>query len=253
MRSTLLSDAHLSALNDPVQADLVSFMRAWETDEWVFVGDILDFGWSWRSTVYLAHAPFWAALAEAIQRGQRVVWVRGNHDFGMEPDALETLGVKLCDSWTTTLGGRCVGAVHGDHSPDRTSEQIFRRLTRGRGARFAARLLGPERLWWLASSLSSASRERHSEARLLEVLQRQERLVDRHLAGDWDVCCVGHSHAPGVAQRPGGLHVNLGDWLEHRSFLVVDEGVELCRWHDGQAQPIEGPPRRRLEWGVRPC
>jgi UDP-2,3-diacylglucosamine pyrophosphatase LpxH len=254
MRTTLLSDAHLSALNDPVQADLVAFMREWRTDEWVFVGDILDFGWTSRTTVYLAHAPFWAALSEAIERGQRVVWVRGNHDFGVEPGALADLGVELCDLWTTTLGDRRVGALHGDNAANRVPEQILRRLARGRGARVVSRVLGPERLWRLATRLSNASRERHSASRLRQVLQRQERLVDRQLANGWDVCCVGHSHAPGVALRPGGgLHVNLGDWLEHRSFLLLDEEVTLYRWNEGQAQPIEGPPRRREEWGVPPC
>jgi predicted phosphodiesterase len=81
-------------------------------------------------------------------------------------------------------------------------------------------------------------------------LDRQSRLVERQLAQGWDVCCVGHTHAPGLTRLPGGLHVNLGDWMEHRTFAVIDEEVQLYRWHEGRAQPVVGPPRRRLEWGV---
>ena len=253
MRSTLISDAHLDALFDQGQADLVSFMREWETDEWVFVGDILDFGWSWKTTIYLAHAPFWAALVEARQRGQRVVWVRGNHDFGMEADGLQAIGVELCDVWTRPMGDGCIGAIHGDHNDQSFPDRVFRRLSRGRGAQAVAGVLGPERLWRVASWLSKASRERRSEERSRSVLERQSLLVERQLARGWDACCVGHTHAPGSIRLEGGLHVNLGDWLEHRTFAVIEQQVQIFRWHQGAAYPVEGPPRRRVEWGIQPC
>jgi UDP-2,3-diacylglucosamine pyrophosphatase LpxH len=253
MRSTLLSDAHLNALNDPRQDALVSFMRDWETDEWVFVGDILDFGWSWPTTVYWAHVPFWAAVVEARRRGQGVVWVRGNHDFGIHADSLNELGVEVVDKWSRKLGGKIVGAVHGDHSKDSARSRVFQFLTRGRGIRVVADILGPQRLYSLADFASKSSKSRHTPERLEGSLARQERLVQHHLSAGWDVCCVGHTHAPGVLQSSKGMHVNLGDWSEHRTFVTMEESLELMRWHEESAYPVEGEPRRREEWGIGPC
>jgi predicted phosphodiesterase len=92
--------------------------------------------------------------------------------------------------------------------------------------------------------LSSRSREGGGPGldRLLD-LQRDE--ADRWLADRADVVCVGHSHAPGVEDRPRGRMVNLGDWLLHRTFALVDDDVHLLHWTDGRAVPVEGGMRRR--------
>ena len=146
MRCTLLSDAHLNAIGDPRQSDLVSFMSTWQTDKWVFVGDILDFGWSASGTVYWAHVPFWAAVLAAIDRGQSVVWIRGNHDFAMHTQSLQAVGISVVNQWSCKIGDTVLGALHGDSSPDSAAVRLVRRAALGAPGRSLARVVGASRL-----------------------------------------------------------------------------------------------------------
>jgi UDP-2,3-diacylglucosamine pyrophosphatase LpxH len=43
--------------------------------------------------------------------------------------------------------------------------------------------------------------------------------------GDLDLIVLGHSHIPLLHEAgPSRFYVNLGDWISHRSYLVLKEG-----------------------------
>ncbi|MFT7519352.1 MAG: UDP-2,3-diacylglucosamine hydrolase [Kiritimatiellia bacterium] len=245
MRSTLLSDAHVRSLDDPSQRDLVRFLREWPTDEVVFVGDLVDVWWGWRRAVFIHTLPLMGALLDLRDRGVRVTWVRGNHDFEPGSAVREELGVHVVSRWSRSTEYARVLASHGD-VPTTRRQALLDRALHSKVTRVAARLAGPDLTWTLIDRASAASRSRHT-ADKSQLLAAQAAWADVELADGADVVCLGHSHAPGVERRPGGgTLVNLGDWVQHRSFAVVDDtNVTLSRWVDGKTTEISGPPSAR--------
>ena len=57
--------------------------------------------------------------------------------------------------------------------------------------------------------------------------------------GDLDLIVLGHAHIPLLHEAaPSRFYVNLGDWISHRSYLVLREGERpsLERW-EAENQP----------------
>ena len=69
--------------------------------------------------------------------------------------------------------------------------------------------------------------------RFIEEWAREQLAADASLA--WVVC--GHSHLPAIVEvAPGRRYVNAGDWLTHRSFIVVrSEGAPELRVWEAEA------------------
>jgi UDP-2,3-diacylglucosamine hydrolase len=245
MRSTLLSDAHLRSLDDPNQARLVGFLDAWPTDELVLVGDVFDTWWGWKRAVYAAYVPILAALWRLRERGVAISWVGGNHDFAAGPVVEQELGIAVVDAWTRTIRAGRVLAVHGDLADRSLGQRALTRLLRGRPAAAAMRILGPGAGWTVSSRLSHSSREAGGPG-LDRLLDAQRAYADALLA-DANVVCMGHSHAPGIETRARGRLINLGDWVDHYTFAVVDDDeVTLHQWNGATSAAIDGPMRRRI-------
>lgn len=243
MRLTFLSDAHLQGADDPVQDALVAFLRDHDTDGVVLVGDVFEHWWGWPRAVYGAYVPVLAELHGLGRRGVPVWFVPGNRDFNAGP-VLGELGVTVTPRFTAMVAGRRVVAVHG-HRADRSRRQrTVRWLLESRATAATMRALGPGLGWRLSARVVRASREHPAD--LAWLLDAQRRLAARELR-EADVVLTGHAHAPGTERLGGGRWVSLGDWVEHRSFAVVDGGVHLYRWRGGRAEPVEGPPSRRLQ------
>lgn len=250
MRTTLLSDAHLRGLDDPNQADLVAWLRQWPTDELVLVGDLFDTWWGWPRAVFAAYVPVLAALWEIRRAGTPVVWVPGNHDFHAGPVIERDLGITVRPRWRRVVGGKRILALHGDEADTSRGQRALTRLLRGPVARGAMRALGPGAGWAVAERLSRHSRMAGGPG-LERLLDRQRALADGLLGPEADVVLVGHSHAPGIEERPDGRLVNLGDWLDHRTFAVIEDDVILMQWDGRAARPLDEPSgmRRRAVAG----
>ncbi len=238
----LLSDAHLRGLDDPNQHALLGFLEAVPFERLVLVGDIYDVWWASAGSVPLDAVPVLSALKGFVDAGRTVTWVAGNHDWAPRVDAL---GVEVADAWTTTVSGRRLIAVHGDEGADpRLRNRVAQRALKSPLTKVVGRVLGTSRVRRVGHALSSHSRKGHGQKRFA-VLERQNALADRlHSEGN-DVVFVGHSHCPGMLPRRGGMLVNLGDWLHHKSYARVSDGaIRLFRWTGEETPMPEGPPQR---------
>ena len=60
------------------------------------------------------------------------------------------------------------------------------------------------------------------------------------LTGDLDLIVLGHAHIPLLHEAaPSRFYINLGDWINHRSYLVLREGERpsLKRWEAENQRP----------------
>jgi UDP-2,3-diacylglucosamine hydrolase len=245
MRTLLLSDSQLWGLEDPNQDLLCRFLRGVEADELVLVGDIFDVWWGWERAVYSAFVPFLAVVLELRRRGVRVAWVPGNHDFRLGPVLEGDYGVRTVARWSGLAGAERVVAVHGDEADVSVGQRALTAFLRGRVAARAMRWLGPGRGWEISRRLSGHSRAAGGPG-LERLLGDQRLLADRLLGTEADLVCVGHSHAPGIESRPQGRLLNLGDWVDHHTFAIVEDDVRLMAWDGLHATEVSGPPRRRV-------
>ena len=234
---TFLSDVHLGAgppeLDRAKERDLVAFLdRLGPNDTLYLLGDVFDFWFDFRGDPPAQYGPLLAALASAVRRGAQISFMGGNHDYwaracrgpgwlereiGLavidDPHLVEHQGLKLLLCHGDALGG----AVGGY------------RLVRGLLHHpVAIRLFGllPARLGYaFADRTSRVSRHRHDEALTRAHADRLRDAARRILEEEpVDAVVAGHVHVPERLETPGGLYLNLGDWILHRTFGRLEEG-----------------------------
>ncbi|MCA9569479.1 MAG: metallophosphoesterase family protein [Myxococcales bacterium] len=232
MSVVLVSDLHLQGPTDPTQIELLAFLREARFEELVVVGDLFD--------VWLAppgRVPRDAAPVVDVLRELGATWLGGNHD-----PSPRVPGLRTARRWRRDG----VLAVHGDDG-EGPAHHAVRALLGSRTVGRVAGGIGVDRVFALGRVASGLRRKAHDEAGQRRALAVQTALVDRWLLSA-DTVVVGHTHAPGVMERPGGRLVNLGDWYEHRTFGRLEHGrVRLLHWRDGEEVELDGPPRRRPE------
>lgn len=224
MRLVVVSDAHLLGPEDPEQRAFCAWLGGLEADVLVLLGDILHAGWSWAGRPQVRHAEVFEGLAEVRRRGTRVVFVPGNHDFGLVPEGVEVEGAHRvrCD-------GLCLLLAHGDE-PDRSfGYRGLSAVLRGRPFGALVDALGPERGTALLDRLAGP---RHGpEVAAPEALVSAQRawaaaaLEDPELNG----VVMGHSHVLGEVPLAGGTLWHTGAWLGLRSWLDVVDGRARLR------------------------
>lgn len=214
MRIALLSDAHLGGPDDPNQQRLVRWLGRLEVDRVCLLGDIFQHWWHFGAAPFDAYAP----VVDALRRFP-LTFVSGNHDFHAERFFRAELGARVGprDHWD----GLEVHLAHGDEVDRSLGYAALSRVLRGRPFRAFVDALGPARAWRFLGMLA------HPPAGSPDVtlVEAQQALARRILADGADLVVFGHTHAPGLYAWECGTYVNLGDWVRHHTWLLVEDGV----------------------------
>lgn len=223
MRIAVLSDAHVDHLDDPVQAELVSFLERLRAQRLVILGDLFHRYWDWEDAVFSAHVPTLAALHALARRKVAITWLAGNHDFTPRRFATR-LGIATGTTLDLVLDGRRYHLAHGDQADRSAGYRLTRSVLRSRA--FAAFLgrLHPDAAWRLLGRLAGPA---HRDADPPPALVRQQEHYARtRLKAGAHYVVLGHSHR--VVQRhwPEGAYFNAGAFDRHRQVLWLESGRE---------------------------
>jgi UDP-2,3-diacylglucosamine hydrolase len=258
MRCTVVSDVHLDPT--PAGADrhrrFIAFLRSLPHHpghRLVLLGDIFDFWFEYRHVVFSAYFDVLRALADLREAGVAIDFVRGNHDFWAGRFLEGTLAIGVHDRLTLEVGGRRVLFVHGDGiNPRDRTYRVYKGIARFPLVVALFRLLHPDWAMRLALGVSRGSRAMSTPAdpsQGAEVQPLRDWAAAALERGEADVVVLGHSHYPVFeTDLPpgGGVYVNTGDWVRHRTYAVIDAaGPRLERW-----QPVAGaevPARRQAD------
>jgi UDP-2,3-diacylglucosamine hydrolase len=241
MPAYFISDVHLGlgpkeqekAKEDQLLRFLRSILPSAET--LIVVGDLFDFWFEYTTVIPKGFHRTLAALQEFTDRSIPVHYVAGNHDFWMG-DFFETeLGIQVHpDPVTLPLQGKKVYLHHGDGLAQKDlGYRLIKPVLRNRFAISLYRWLHPDLGVRLARGSSRTSREYTSNKDYGE----QEGMIafaTQKIREGNDIVVMGHRHRPLRLDLEGGVYINLGDWIAHRTYAELHNGTVSLRTWDGQ-------------------
>ncbi|NPV03400.1 MAG: UDP-2,3-diacylglucosamine diphosphatase [Syntrophaceae bacterium] len=245
MRAVFFSDVHARDSADTAAACLLEFLAevAGSLDHLFVAGDLFDFWFSREGVAYPGFQPIIDRLSAMRRGGVRVHLFEGNHDFFLADYFTRHHGIEVypCDA-RFVLGGKTLYIAHGD-LVDR-SDRGYRALRRLLRSPFFYRLqkrMPLPVLWSLARRSSDASKEYLAKPQECLAAKMEDFALAKFAEG-FDAVILGHCHLPLLrACTIGGRQTHfalLGDWLAHRSYLVLENGrFELRFWKGGPGCP----------------
>ena len=233
-KTIFISDAHIRGFESPAMETLCSFLKSLPTDikSVVIAGDLFDFWMGCKKFVYSDYMPILEALKDLKNRGIKIIYIEGNHDFFMGHFFTEVLKAEVCPSEKTIdFDGKKIYIGHGDLiNRKEYSYRLWRWVLRSRLVKITANLMPPDLLYRIGMKLSQNSKKFPRKFFDLKPIFR-DFARDKWKEGYHGVI-LGHLHSPQLIEEEfnGELrfYANLGDWLTHNTYLVYeDKGFKL--------------------------
>jgi UDP-2,3-diacylglucosamine pyrophosphatase LpxH len=254
VRSIFLSDIHLGTR--ACQAGrLLEFLRSHVAENVFLIGDIVDF-WSMRRSIV------WTAeqntvvqkLLKRARRGERVVFIPGNHDEALRDYLGITFGdIEVLGEYVHQLAdGRRFLLLHGDQFDQITrhhrwvavlGDAMYDVLVRANSmVAFVRRRFGMSCYWSLAGY---AKRRVKSALQFVFDFEESAAHAARQRGLDGIIC--GHIHSAVIRTIDGVIYVNCGDWVDSCTAIVehLDGRLELIAW-GGPGQAVVNSTEEEL-------
>lgn len=256
VRSIFLSDIHLGTR--ACQADrLNDFLRAYEAENIFLIGDIIDF-WSMKRSIHWTpeQNTFVQKMLRRARRGERVVFIPGNHDEALR----EYVGIAFGDIEVVSdlvhelADGRRFLLLHGDEFDQITrhhrwvallGDVAYDWLVRLNGVlSYARRRLGIAGYW----SLAGYAKRRIKKA-LQFVFDFEDSVMHSARQRGLDGVICGHIHCAVIREvddpeKAGNFtYGNCGDWVDSCTAIIehLDGRMELVAWGSGLPDQTHRP------------
>ena len=191
------------------------------------LGDIFDFWFEYRSAVPSFYYDILHGLYKLAEAGTRIFMTGGNHDYWLGDFLPDVIGVEILEDETTeSIQGHSITMTHGDMLvPGDYGYRVLKTLTRSRFAVNLARALPPDLLYALARGVSRTSKSITNKKTgfFAETISSVAR--EKFFNNGNDVFIMGHVHMPMMRHYDDKTLIILGDWVEHTSYLRLEEGV----------------------------
>ncbi|MEA3470679.1 MAG: UDP-2,3-diacylglucosamine diphosphatase [Thermodesulfobacteriota bacterium] len=230
MRAVFISDAHIKSRKDKGYDYLLRFFDSIrsDTNHLFIVGDFFDFWFCEENNIYPDFRPMVDKILELNEGGIKVSLFEGNHDFFLA-DFFERHHVKVFPEDTTLfLGGKRIFVSHGDKiSASNWSYPLLRKALRS-GLFYNFQKAVPAPVMWKISAMASKMSRRHLSKSPEGIADGMRAFSERKFDDGYDAVILGHCHQPLLEEHinDGRMRtfVSLGDWINHFSYLVCDEG-----------------------------
>lgn len=254
-----VSDAHFSG-EDPGAMDVfLSFLNAEKErmSHLVILGDLFEFLFGFREKLahgmtfpFAEYLPVLEMLRTLYHQGIRIKYFEGNHDFFLHSFFPERFGIDVevyPEGNEERIGGKRAFIAHGDLSnPKLWSYRVWRRVIKNRWTYGLIEWVGPRFSRRVATWLSQRSYRKNHAINPSNPPPEFKQFARQKFLEGFDIVILGHSHIPErVEENVDGrrcLYVNVGDWMEHRSFLrfTPPDQFELGRWENRNNREVRG-------------
>ncbi len=224
----LISDVHLGSEVSRAR-DALDLIQSLEFRRLVLLGDIfsdLNFrrlnGEHWKFLSYIRKL-------SNPKRKVQVIWVEGNHDFGLSNVMSHLVGIAVYERFVWNYAGKRHMAIHGHQFDPFVKRNPF--LVR----------VGEFFYHDIIQKLDNADK---SLSRWVDRLNtRWAKMTSRVMngafayarAGAIDRVFCGHTHDALQAEMDGIAYYNTGSWIDARATYITvgEEGVEICEYSGG--------------------
>jgi len=239
MATFFISDIHLG--HDSAEAEdaklnrLDSFFEqvSSEGDYLYILGDLFDFWFEYSHAMPKEHLRVLLMLSRLSESGIKIRYITGNHDFWLGNMLSDEMDIEVFrDSVEVEHQGKKIFLIHGDGlASGDTGYRILKRILRNKLNIFLYRLIPPDIGIPVAKWCSRLSRGHTSTRRKMEFLDEYRTWAERKLSDGYDCVMIGHTHVPEKIEFDSGIYINTGDWFEHFSYAVLENGeFRLERW-----------------------
>ena len=189
MRVSVIADVHCRGSEDSAQRSFVEWVSALDVDELWILGDLFHFGWAFDGCVQPVFQDVMDALGDLDRRGCRIVFVPGNHDFGVADLFKDVLNADVRGQHIRSIDGLRVSLSHGDEFDASWRYRWFRWGVRSRLFASLINALGPKRG-------SSVLKRMAGDVSVGGALWERSRESIMEMLEDSDLVLMGHVHTP---------------------------------------------------------
>ena len=233
-----ISDIHLGLQSKEIENKkerlLVKFLDyAKENCSELFIaGDLFDYWFEYKKVYQKGFFRSLTALQNLNEKGIKVHYFIGNHDF-FHKDFFETeIGVKLYrDGKEFLLNGKKFFIGHGDGLvKNDLGYNILKVILRNSFAQWLYGLLHPDFGVGLARKTSRSSREYTSKKDYGEddgLFDAAKLKIDM----GYDFVLFGHLHKRCFNKYKEGIYINLGSWIDKPCYGKFTDKFEIIDWN----------------------
>jgi len=236
MNVYIASDFHLkfveNAEDKKCRERVLSFLDSIKDDADLLIlnGDIFDLWFVWKKFIIKGYFPLLFKLNQLREKGIRIVFIAGNHDFWFRNFLTGTLGIEVYENdFCETIDGVKTFVSHGDrYTLNDLRYQIFRKMIRNKFIMWIFGNMHPDFALSIGKNMSRSSRKQQVADDILN--KREQGLIKFAKAklNETDLVILGHSHLPKIERYENGIYANAGNWINNSSYLKMKNGkVEL--------------------------
>ena len=231
MNQYFFSDVHLypEGKFHPGREPLYRFLGELADKEpgkiWI-LGDLFDYWYEYKTVIPAGYTHILCLIETLSSRGWQVFFLPGNHDWWCGKKLAAETGMKIIyeSVHTEIIDGRKTLLSHGDGLGNGdTGYRMIKPLMRSGPAKILFSALHPTLATTLANLFSRTSRR---------ILRKQVDSIPDYLThwvlnqadDDAGLVITGHTHCPAVIHHERVIHVSLGDWISHFTYLRIGGG-----------------------------
>ena len=237
-RYLFISDQHLGLQTKEIENKkerlLVKFLKFAEDncDELFILGDLFDYWFEYKRVYQKGFFRTLTALQDVAERGIRIHYFIGNHDFLHRDFFTKEIGIKMYEApIEVMLNGKKFYIGHGDGLVKKDiGYRILKVILRNKFTQKLYSLLHPDIGIAIASKTSKSSRvytKQRDYGEIDGMLNAAKQKIDE----GFDYVMFGHSHERSFVEYKGGKFINLGSWIEAPCYAKFDSGeLEIIDW-----------------------
>jgi UDP-2,3-diacylglucosamine hydrolase len=235
-----IADVHLGFADESVEREretkLLRFLeRVSQTGSALFiVGDLFDFWYEYRAVIPRRYFTILRKLRDLSDRGIRVVYLAGNHDFGIGSFVRDDLKAETSlEAVDMVMAGKRFHIEHGDGiAKSDMGYRILKKILRSNWNQCLFRTVHPDVGFAVARFFSRLSRN-HREPR-----DQDDEYIEyarKYFQNGYDYVVMAHTHRPQQHQEDDRVYINTGDWMESFTYGKYEgEKLSLEKWDDSE-------------------
>ncbi|MCK9613245.1 MAG: UDP-2,3-diacylglucosamine diphosphatase [Bacteroidales bacterium] len=200
-----------------------------DAHEIYILGDLFDYWFEYKSVVPRGYTRLLGKLAELSDSGIKIYYFTGNHDMWTFGYLKQEIGLEIIyKPVVKEINGLKFMLAHGDGlGPGDFGYKMMKKIFLCKLCRWLYARLHPNFAAWVARHISNRSRFSHEATDMLYrgddkeyLLVYAKKLLKKE---HFDFFIFGHRHLPlDVKISENTRYINLGDWLVHFSYAVLD-------------------------------